>query len=75
VGGRFSVLSPVGLLPAALLGVDLAALQAGAADVMARAAHPTLADNLPGAFATLQWLADTAHGRPAAVDLSANSLG
>jgi glucose-6-phosphate isomerase len=64
VGGRFSVLSPVGLLPAALLGVDVAALQAGAADVMARAAHPALAGNLPGAFATLQWLADTAHGRP-----------
>jgi glucose-6-phosphate isomerase len=64
VGGRFSVLSPVGLLPAALLGVDLAALQAGAADVMARAAQPTLGTNLPGAFATLQWLADTAHGRP-----------
>jgi glucose-6-phosphate isomerase len=30
VGGRFSVLSPVGTLPAALLGFDVAALMAGA---------------------------------------------
>lgn len=30
VGGRFSVLTPVGLLPAAFLGVDVAALVAGA---------------------------------------------
>ncbi len=32
VGGRFSVLSPVGLLPAALLGVDVRELIEGAAD-------------------------------------------
>jgi glucose-6-phosphate isomerase len=32
VGGRFSVLSPVGLLPAALVGIDIDALLAGAAD-------------------------------------------
>ena len=31
VGGRFSVLSPVGLLPAALAGIDVRALLAGAA--------------------------------------------
>ncbi len=31
VGGRFSVLSPVGLLPAAVAGVDIEALLAGAA--------------------------------------------
>ena len=31
VGGRFSVLSPVGLLPAALLGIDIRGLLAGAA--------------------------------------------
>lgn len=35
VGGRFSVLSPVGLLPAALLGVDVAKLLKGAEDVAA----------------------------------------
>ncbi len=35
VGGRFSVLSPVGLLPAALMGVDIDKLLKGAADVTA----------------------------------------
>ncbi|MGC8792920.1 MAG: glucose-6-phosphate isomerase [Bryobacteraceae bacterium] len=33
VGGRFSVLSPVGLLPAALIGLDVAALLRGAAQM------------------------------------------
>ncbi len=33
IGGRFSVLTPVGLLPAALLGLDLVALLEGAAAV------------------------------------------
>ena len=33
VGGRFSVLTPVGLLPAALVGIDVAALLRGAARV------------------------------------------
>ncbi|MBY0491437.1 MAG: glucose-6-phosphate isomerase [Gemmatimonadaceae bacterium] len=63
VGGRFSVLSPVGILPAALIGIDVRALLGGAADVTARAASPTLASNLPGTFAVMQWLADTAHAR------------
>ena len=37
VGGRFSALSPFGLLPAALLGVDVDALVGAAADLRARA--------------------------------------
>ncbi len=63
VGGRFSVLSPVGMLPAALIGIDVRSLLAGAADVMARAAAPDLRSNLPGAFAVLQWIADRQFGR------------
>lgn len=63
VGGRFSVLSPVGVLPAALIGIDVKALLAGAADITARAVRPELASNLPGTFAVMQWLSDTAHGR------------
>lgn len=63
VGGRFSVLTPVGMLPAALLGIDVRAVHAGAADVIRRATPDTLDANLPGAFAVLQWLADTHHGR------------
>ena len=41
IGGRFSVLSLVGLLPAATAGVDVAAVRAGAADLLqsALAAH------------------------------------
>ena len=38
VGGRFSVLSPVGMLPAALIGIDVKALLAGAAGIGAKAA-------------------------------------
>lgn len=34
IGGRYSVLSNVGLLPAAFAGVDIAAIQRGARDVM-----------------------------------------
>ncbi len=63
VGGRFSVLSAVGLLPAACIGVDVAALLAGAEAMRARAASPELARNPAALFAVLQWLHDTATGR------------
>lgn len=63
VGGRFSVFSPVGILPAALIGVDVVALLAGAAHMTERAASNDPATNPAGAFAVLQWLADTRHGR------------
>ena len=63
VGGRFSVLSPVGLLPALLLGVDAEALVRGAADLRARCETDELARNPAGMFATLQWHADTRRGR------------
>jgi glucose-6-phosphate isomerase len=43
VGGRFSVLTNVGLLPAALLGLDVAAIRAGAALALA----PVLAGKPP----------------------------
>ena len=36
VGGRFSVLTPVGVLPAALIGIDTAELLAGAGDMARR---------------------------------------
>jgi glucose-6-phosphate isomerase len=63
VGGRFSVLSPVGLLPAALIGIDVRALLAGAADATTRAASNDPSVNPSGAFAVMQWLSDTQHGR------------
>jgi len=63
VGGRFSVLSPVGLLPAALIGIDTAGLLAGAADMARRCAGESARENPAGAFATLQFLADRDRGR------------
>ena len=63
VGGRFSVLSPVGLLPAAMTGMDVGGLLAGAADMRERCRSATWSSNPGGAFAVLQWLADTQLGR------------
>ncbi len=63
VGGRFSVLTPVGVLPAALVGIDTAALLEGAADLARRCAVDDLAKNPGGVLAELQFLADTKHGR------------
>jgi glucose-6-phosphate isomerase len=62
VGGRFSVLSPVGLLPAALTGIDVAALLRGAKEMRERCGA-TWEENPAGIFAVLQWLADTQCGR------------
>jgi glucose-6-phosphate isomerase len=59
VGGRFSVLSAVGLLPAALAGVDIEALLAGAADMDERCRTRTLEENPAALFAALQYLADS----------------
>lgn len=41
VGGRFSVLTPVGLLPIACAGHDISKLIAGAADMERTSAHPS----------------------------------
>ncbi len=53
VGGRFSVLSPVGLFPAALAGMDAAALLAGAARADEYCRTPVLKENPAGLMATL----------------------
>jgi glucose-6-phosphate isomerase len=45
VGGRFSVLTPVGLLPAALLGIDIRRLLAGAAAMDRRLSSGELGEN------------------------------
>ena len=62
VGGRFSVLSPVGMLPAALIGIDVGALLDGARAMAERCATDDFARNPAGAYALLQWLADTRAG-------------
>jgi glucose-6-phosphate isomerase len=56
VGGRFSVLSPVGLLPAALIGIDIAALTRGAAEMTHRSWLPDLAENVALRAALWHWL-------------------
>jgi glucose-6-phosphate isomerase len=63
VGGRYSVLTPVGVLPAALTGMDTTALLAGASDIAKRCESGSLAENPAGVFAMLQFLADTKLGR------------
>jgi len=63
VGGRFSVLTPVGTLPAALIGIDISQLLAGAAEMGRRCSTPQLASNPAGVYALLQWLADTRYGK------------
>lgn len=62
VGGRFSVLSPVGLLPAALVGIDIEGLLAGARDALAGAEADDLLQNQSALWSALHWAADTALG-------------
>lgn len=64
VGGRFSVLSAVGLLPAAMVGIDVDALLAGAREMVERCETDDLRRNPAGMFAALQYLADTEAGAP-----------
>jgi glucose-6-phosphate isomerase len=63
VGGRFSVLTPVGVLPAALVGMNTGELLAGANEIAQRCQTDVLAENPAGVFASLQYLADTKLGR------------
>jgi glucose-6-phosphate isomerase len=63
VGGRFSVLSPVGLLPAALAGMDVEGLLAGARDMAGWVAEATGWDNPACAFAGVQYLNDVEFSR------------
>jgi glucose-6-phosphate isomerase len=53
VGGRFSVLSPVGLFSAAMAGVDIDALLAGAHEMETRCREPDLHKNPAAMLATL----------------------
>lgn len=64
VGGRFSVLSPVGLLPVAVCGIDPGAVLAGAARMEERCRSDVLAENPAGVLATLLHHADRQQGRP-----------
>ena len=56
VGGRFSVLSAVGLLPAAVCGIDVAGLLAGARAGAARSTEGDVAVSPAYVFAVIQYL-------------------
>ena len=62
VGGRFSVLSPVGLLPAALVGIDIEALLDGARQAVKRSDADDLLQNPAALYAGLHCAADTELG-------------
>jgi glucose-6-phosphate isomerase len=67
VGGRFSVLSPVGLLPAALCGMDVRGLLSGAAAMDAKCKSMSLAKNPAAVYAALHYIADTKMKAPLSV--------
>lgn len=70
VGGRFSVLSPVGLLSSALVGIDIRGLLAGAADMDERCRSEKLADNPAMMHAAIQWLMHNEKAKTMAVMFS-----
>jgi glucose-6-phosphate isomerase len=51
VGGRFSVLTPVGLFPCAMAGLDIKKMLAGAKEAMAFCSAETLGKNMAGRYA------------------------
>jgi len=67
VGGRFSALTPVGLLPGAMTGMDIAALLAGAKDMAAWVATASGWHNPASAYAGVHYLEDTEFGRRVSV--------
>ncbi len=64
VGGRFSVLSPVGLFSAAMCGIDIDALLAGADSMRQRVEVMDLMQNPACVLAALKYLMFTEKGKP-----------
>lgn len=67
VGGRFSVFSPVGMFPAAMLGMDLDALREGCAAMDARCGTLPMMENPAYLRAAVQYLAHTQKGKAMSV--------
>ncbi len=67
VGGRFSVFSPVGMFPAAILGMNLDAFREGCAAMDARCQNAALKENPAFLRAAVQYLADTRKGKTMSV--------
>lgn len=58
VGGRFSVFSAVGLLPFALLGIDIAELLRGVREIDAKLQNTDITENIAAQGALIQYLMD-----------------
>jgi glucose-6-phosphate isomerase len=54
VGGRYSVLTAVGLLPIAAAGIDIESMMKGAADARTEFANPNLQENLSYQYAAVR---------------------
>jgi glucose-6-phosphate isomerase len=54
VGGRFSVLTPVGLFPVAVAGISIEELIAGAAEAITFCSGTTVENNLSGRYAAIR---------------------
>jgi len=63
VGGRFSVFSPVGLFPAAMIGMDIREMVAGCAAMDARCSAASIAENPAYLRAAVHYLLDTQKGK------------
>lgn len=64
VGGRFSIFTPVGLFPAAVMGLDVRALLLGAAAMTRRFFEERFENNPVLQFAAVNYLMNTQHQKP-----------
>jgi len=64
VGGRYCIFTPVGLLPMALLGGDIAQFLRGAKEMDTVCQSTTLEENPAAMLAAMQFLLDTKRGYP-----------
>jgi len=67
VGGRYSVLSPVGLVSSALVGIDIKGLVAGASAMGEACAGGELHENPALLYAAVQWLMQSKKHKPVSV--------
>jgi glucose-6-phosphate isomerase len=70
VGGRYSVLSPVGLVPLALAGIDVKGVLKGAAEMDQLCREERLDANPALTYAALQWLMQHRKAKPISVTFS-----
>jgi glucose-6-phosphate isomerase len=63
VGGRFTVFTPVSLLPAACAGIDIVKLLNGAARMRERIVSDKITENPAALFSAIHYLLDTSKGK------------